>query len=412
MPFVLTQPVSAQPITIDKIVAIVNNGVITQTELDRRVALLLSRLKGRHVALPPHRLVARRVLAQMVLERLELQYAKRIGIRVTRAQVRAAKAELAARNHMSTAQFNQALASQGFTPKGFRKRLRTEITIRDLIEARISRDITVSRAAVSRLIAQEDAAAGKRYRLAEIALTIPRTADNAARLAVINKARTILARIKDGERFSQAAIAYSQDQYALQGGRLGWRTTAHLRPIFLRAAATMSPGDVRLVQGQGAVYLVKVLGVKGGHEGPAHLQVRLREIVLRPSPTASIATIHEKLKAIKSRIAHGQKFASLARAYSQAQSAVGGGLLSWVSPRALPSGLSGPAQSLPLHTVGGPYVIPHGQALIEVVGRRLRRGLTRAQALSVLRMRKGNALYVRWLQTLRDDAYVRYPHNG
>jgi len=156
----LQAPVAPRPVTIDKIVAVVNNEVITQNQLDRRVSLLIKRLAARDVTVPPRHLLARKVLSQMVLQRLELQYAHNIGIRVSRAQVKHAETSLAARNHMTLPQFEQAVAAEGFTPAAFRRRLRTEITIRTLIMRRISRSVIVTQRAVDRFLAQARAADG------------------------------------------------------------------------------------------------------------------------------------------------------------------------------------------------------------------------------------------------------------
>ncbi|MHB8253177.1 MAG: peptidylprolyl isomerase [Acidiferrobacter sp.] len=413
MPIIVPQAgATVHAVTIDKIAAVVNNEVITQNELDKRVALLRDRLAARHVALPPRRLLARKVLSQMVLQRLELQYAHRLGIRIGSDQLVRAEAMLAARNHMTVPQFQQAVAAQGLTRKSFRKRLRIELTIRELVERRISQSVTVSSRAVDRFLAQARAADGSRYRIAEITLTVPVTADQALRQQIRLRAEKILKKIQSGGSFSQAAIAYSQDPHALEGGSLGWRTISRLRPRFVRAAQSMTVNQVQLVAGHDAYYLIKLDGKKSGTLGPTHDEVRLREIVLRPTKVISDGLVREKLKTLKARIAHGQHFATVARAYSQGSAALRGGLLGWVRVEALPPAIADAARHLPLHTVGGPYATGHGQAIIEVLGLRTRRGMTRDEARRLLRMRKGNALYVRWLQTLRDDAYVRYPGHG
>ena len=410
MPITVPQAGAAvHPVTIDKIVAVVNNEVITQNQLDKRVTLLLQRLAAHHVAVPPRKLLARRVLSQMVMQRLELQYAKRLGIRIGPDQLQHEEAALAARNHMTIPQFQQAVVAQGFTRESFRRRLRIELTIRELVERRISRSVTVSQRAVDRFLAQAQAADGSRYRIAEITFTVPTTADRTHRQEVQQRAQKILVKINEGESFSQAAIAYSQDPHALEGGSLGWRTASHLRPRFVRAAQSMTVGQVQLVAGDNAYYLIKLKGKKSGVSGPVQAQVHLREIVLRPSKAVSDVTVREKLKTLKARIAQGQHFATIARAYSEGPSAMRGGSLGWVNVATLPAAIAKAAQSLPLHTVGGPYTTRQGQMIIEIQGRRARSGMTRDEASRLLRMRKGSALYVRWLQTLRDDAYVRYP---
>ncbi len=397
------------PVTIDKIVAVVNNEVITQKELDKRVSMLLKRLAAHGVAVPPRHLLARKVLSQMVMQRLELQYAHNIGIRVSATQLKHALVQLAAHNHMTVPEFQQAVASEGFTRADFRRRLRTELTIRELVMRRISQSVVITRRAVDRFLAETRAANGTRYRVAEITLQLPAAADAAQRRAVEARARKILAKVQGGEPFSQAAIAYSQDPHALEGGEMGWRTASRLPRSFLEPLRAMTTGDVRLVSGHGAYYLVKLKGKRAGVKGPAQEQARVREIVLRPSRQMSATMVREKLKALKARLARGADFASLARAYSQGSAAVRGGSLGWVSVASLPPGLAAAVKHLPLHTVGGPFATAQGQTLIEVTARRVRAGMTRSEARRLLRMRKGNALYVRWLQTLRDDAYVRYP---
>jgi len=402
-------PAAVPAVTIDKIVAVVNNEVITQSRLDKRVSLLLARLASRGVAAPPRRLLARKVLGQMVLQRLQMQYAHRIGINIGQAALTHAEEGIAARNHMTVPQFLQALASQGFTPESFLKRLRVELTIRELVQQRISRSVTVSHHAVSRFLAQARAADGARYHVSLITLTMPAAADKTERARVLAHAEKIQAEIQAGTPFSQAAIASSEDPHALEGGSLGWRTAAHLKQNFVRALQTMKVGEVQIVSGHDAYYLLKLKGRRAGAQGPAHKQVRLREIVLRPSKVLSPIMVREKLEALKARIAGGASFATVAHAYSEASTASQGGSLGWVGVAALPPTLVGPASHLALHQVGGPYDTDQGQVLIEVVGRRTRSGPSRADAKNILRMRKGNALYVRWLQTLRDDAYVRYP---
>ncbi|HUW97858.1 MAG TPA: peptidylprolyl isomerase [Acidiferrobacter sp.] len=410
MPIIVPQagPPSS-PVVVDQIAAVVNNEVITQSQLDQRVSRLLQRLAMRHVAPPPRALLARRVLSQMVLQRLQLQYAHNLGIKVGDDQLQRAEATLAERNHMTVSQFRQAVMAQGFTAKSFRERLRAELTIRELVSRRIGQEVTVSQRAVDRFLVAAKAAAGSQYRIAEITLPVPVAADQAQQQKVLHDAQRILAKIKAGEPFSQAAIAYSQDSHALVGGSLGWRTTAHLRPRFVRAVQSMAIGEVRLLTGHDAYYLIKLNGEKKGATGPAQPEVRLREIVLRPSKVMSDLAVHEKLKALKVQIAHGESFATAARGFSQGSAALKGGLLGWVRVATLPPALAQAAVNLPLHTVGGPYATVHGQALIEVLGRRSRSGMTPGEARQILRMRKGNALYVHWLQTLRDNAYVRYP---
>lgn len=402
-------PMAPHAVTIDKIVAIVNNEVITENELDKRVAILRSRLEAHGVTLPPRHLLKRKVLSQMVLQRLELQYAHNIGIRVGKAQLKQAEESLAARNHMTVPQFEQAVASEGFTKRAFEKRLRVELTIRELVMRRISRGVVISHRAVSRFLAEARAADGTRYRVAEITLQVPVGADAHERQLVASRAQHVFAKIKAGEPFSQAAIAYSEDSRALQGGSLGWRTAARLRPRFVHALRRMKVGQVQVVSGGGAYYLIKLQGKRPGLKGPAQVQVRLREIVLRPSKQLTALTAREKLKALKARLLKGADFATLARAYSEGRAAKHGGLVGWVNVAALPPGLAAAARHLPLRTVGGPYSTAQGEALVEVVGRRVQSGMTRAEARRLLQMRKGNTLYVRWLQTLRDDAYVRYP---
>ncbi len=403
--------ISVQPVTIDKIVAIVNNGIITQTHLDRRVKLLAERLSAQNMAPPPERLLRRRVLNQMIMERLELQYAKRIGIRVTAAEVAAAEATLAHRNHMSVAQFEHALATEGFTPHAFHRRLERELIIRDLIERRISRGVTVSKTSVERFMAEERAAAGSRYKVSEITLSVPGTAGQAERARILARGRQIAAHIAAGESFGQAAIAHSDDQHALEGGQLGWRAADHLRPIFVHALTGMRVGEVRVLAGHDAVYLLKLDNRKKGKPQPATLQVRLQEILLQPSAAAPASILPEKLKHLKARIERGEKFSVVARAYSEAASAMEGGKTDWLTVTSLPPALEQAAQSLPVGKLGGPYAMGQGQMIIRVLDRRLRHGLTRATAERLLRMRKGSALYVRWLQTLRDDAYIRYIHH-
>jgi peptidyl-prolyl cis-trans isomerase SurA len=402
-----------EPQTVDRIIAVVNDEVVTLYELRNRLDSAMAQLKRQGTPLPPRDVLEQQMLERLVMDKVQLQYARETGLRVDDAQLGQALQRIAAGNKMSLAQFRDALEKDGITFAKFREDIRNEMTIARVREREVENKIVVSEGEIDNYLADETGkGAGEEYEMAHILLRAPESASPEQIQKLKTKADQILERVKKGEDFAQLAAAYSDAPDGLQGGSLGWRKLDRLPAIFAEIADKLKTGEVSsILRSSNGFHLVKLLGKRGGAVAPAVQQTHARHILIKVNEVVSENEAKNKLIALRERLVHGGSFAELAKLFSQDGSAPKGGELGWIYPgdtvpefeRAMnllkPGELSEPVQS------------PFGFHLIEVIERRVQDVSTdrqRAAARQALRDRKMDEAYQDWLRQTRDRAYVEF----
>ncbi len=400
---------------IDRIVAIVNDDVITETELDRRLEQTKKQLALQGIAVPPDPVLQKQVLERMTVERIQLQIAQHDGIRPTDSEVDQAIESIAQRNKMPVERFMGVLKREGLDPAAYRGEIRNQIAIRQLLEREINSRITVSESEVSNFLENlgDKAAANVEYKLAHIYVGVPEAASTEAIQKAKALADEIHSKLEHGEDFERAAVTYSQGSDALKGGVLGWRKAGQLPDLFLAALGKMRPGDVTdVLRGPNGFHIVKLIDQRGGLTHQSVVQTHVRHILLRPSEIQSLGDAKGRLLALRERIQNGEDFAALARANSEdAVSAANGGDLGWVDPGQLTPTFEKVMNALKAGELSDPVETPFGVHLIQVLGRRDRdvtEERVRANARQQIHARKADARYEQWVRQLRDEAYVEY----
>ncbi|MHB1586123.1 MAG: peptidylprolyl isomerase [Acidiferrobacteraceae bacterium] len=399
-------------VPLDRVIVVVNDGVITSTALDRRIAQVTHQLEAQHIQQPSARVLRRQVLKRMILDRIQLQIAQRMGIKISRSQVDRAIADLASRNRMTSDQFDAALVKDGINVHDFRKQLRTQLVIREIVAREIRPKVRVSEREVRHYLAEEQNLGRRQYHLRDLFIPVHGTLQ-----AVVQKSQDLAQQLERklhaGAHFGELAIAYSQGPHALAGGDLGWKRSDQLPSVFLHALQGMKPGDVsQPLETPDGFHIIKLLKERVHTPKEMVIQTHLRRIVIRPSIVLSPARALLRAEHIRSEIKHGARFSVLARQHSDdALSASSGGDLGWVDPGEIDPSVDRVMQSLPVGKVSKPIQTAEGVELIEVLGRRKRDisgTLGAFQVRRQLEMRRASELYNRWLQRLRDQAYVRY----
>ncbi|HET9122068.1 MAG TPA: SurA N-terminal domain-containing protein, partial [Acidiferrobacteraceae bacterium] len=223
---------AAAPVPLDRILVIVNGGAITRSALDTRVRQVEQQLAVQHIHPPSASVLRKQVLSRMVVERLQRQYARRTGIKITKTEVDHAFDTLAARNQMTTAAFTAALARDGIDVEGFRRQLRTQLIIRQIVARVIRPRVQVTDREVARYLRRARAAGQQRYHVKDIFVPISGTNPQSVHKAQA-LAQSLETKLHSGHAFSELAIAYSQGAEALQGGDLGWKKASQLPSSFL-----------------------------------------------------------------------------------------------------------------------------------------------------------------------------------
>ena len=401
------------PVEADRIIAVVNSEVITLNELRQRLDSVVSQLRRQGTPLPPADVLEKQMLERMVVDKVQVQFAKENGIRIEDAQLDMALNRIAANNKMTLAQFRQALEKDGIAFAKFREEIRQEITVSRLREREVDAKLLVSEGEIDNYLAGASAGgSAEEYQVAHILVRSPESASPEQLQKLKAKAEQILDRLKRGEDFAQVAAAYSDAPDALQGGNLGFRPLDRMPNIFAETVQKMQPSQLSpVIRSPNGFHIVKLVAKKGGASIPAVQQTHARHILIKVNEVVSEAEAKRKLQAVKERLDHGGDFAELARLYSQDGSAPKGGDLGWMYPGDTVPEFERGMDALKINEVSQPIQSMFGWHLIQVLERRVQDvsdDRKRALARNALRERKSDEAYQDWLRQLRDRAYVEY----
>ncbi|WP_148050416.1 peptidylprolyl isomerase SurA [Pseudomonas brassicacearum] len=403
---------SAAVQSIDKVVAIVDNDVVMQSQLDRRVHEVQQTIAKRGGGTPPASVLEQQVLERLIVENLQLQIGERSGIRITDEELNQAIGTIAQRNNMSVEQFRAALTRDGLSYDDARDQVRREMIISRVRQRRVAERIQVSEQEVKNFLASDlgKVQLSEELHLANILIPTPESANSEAIQNAARQAMAIYQQLKQGADFSQLAIAKSASDNALEGGDMGWRKAAQLPPPFDRELSAMAVGEItQPARTPGGFIILKVLEKRGGGN-QVRDEVHVRHILIKPSEIRSEEETKRLAQKLYDRISAGDDFAELAKSYSEDPgSALNGGDLNWIDPNALVPEFREVMAKTQQGQLSKPFKTQYGWHVLEVLGRRATDSTSQAreqQAMTVLRNRKYDEELQTWLRQIRDEAYV------
>ena len=401
-------------VDIDRIVALVNDDVIMQSELSARMELIRGGLEESGTPIPPRDAFARQVLERLIVDRIQLQLAEEFGLNVGDDALDRAVDDLAARNNLTPSEFRDIMERDGYDFAKLRADIRNELLVAQAQQRFVSNRVAVSDRDIDDYLATvEKQGGGKReYRLGHILISVPEGASPEEIDASREEVQALLAELRAGLDFAQAAVLHSDGQQALEGGDLGWRRTHELPTLFADLVSTLSTGDIsEPVRSPSGFHLVKVMDLRSG-ETHVLTQTRARHILLRPSEILSAAEARTRLEHLRERIINGADFAEIARAHSDdSGNAALGGDFGWVGPGDLPPALHAVMDTLEESELSAPFETGRGWHILQVVERRAYDGteeVRRANALQAIRKRKIEEGLQSWIRQIREEAYVEY----
>lgn len=398
---------------LDKVVAIVNDSVITSSELNSQVGVLRQQLIAKQVQMPSEQVLRKQVLQHLINVELQLQIAKNNSVTVDSTDVDDALERIAASNKLTLTQLREAVTSQGLGWEAYRDNIRKEMIITRLQQKAVGKDIFISQQQVEDYLktAVHDETSQQTYHLQNIVIPLPEAPTPEQIKKANQKAQELLVKIKQGEDFSRLAIAESSGEYALEGGDLGERHLAELPEIFSNRVVSMKSGEVAgpIRTGNG-FQLIKLVDVGGSDQPHLVVKTHVRHILLKPDVNMTSAEARNQAKNLFEQLKSGKDFALMAKQYSlDAASAVKGGDLGWVTADELVPAFAKAMEALPLHQVSKPVHSPFGWHLIEVLERKTvddSASFKRQQVRQYLHQRKFNEAVLNWQQHLRTEAYV------
>ena len=398
----------------DYIVAVVNQELVTASEVQQRLARIREEAARNRTPLPPAATLRKQVLDALIDERVLVTNARDSGARVDDPELDRAVANVAQQNQMTMAQLRERLKQEGISYAKFRDNIRDQILVERVREREVGSRIRITDAEVDDVIEKRRKAAGMATELnvAQILVVIPEGATDAVVAERRARAEAALKRVQSGEDFATVAREVSEDANRAQGGEIGLRVSDRLPDLFLRAVERLQPGEVapEVLKSAAGFHVVKLVERK---ESDFTIdQSRVRHILLRPSPELSPEAAARRLLQFKSDIQSGQKtFEQLARDNSEDGSAVQGGDLGWASPGSFVPEFEEAIAKLPIGGISDPVTTRFGIHLIQVIDRRkitLDNKQLREQARNILREQKFEEAFAEWLRDLRGRSYIEY----
>jgi len=399
--------------TIDRIVAVVEDDVILEAELEREVAAIRARMAESKAQLPPETILRKQVLEKMIIDTLQRQLAAKAGVTVSEEMLNSSAADIAQRNNMSLEQFRSELEANGLSYKAFLDNMRNEIIINQLRAKEIGGRIKVSDSEVEHYIETQEKAGDEaiQYHLGHILIAVKEGSSASEIQKAQSKADSLVKKLRAGQDFAQTAISDSDDDNALKGGDLGWRGINDIPSQLVDGVRQMHLNEVSdPIRSSGGFHIIKMLDKRSDVDNHVISTTKVRHILIKTNELIDDAEAKKRLLDLKTRIADGDDFATLARTHSDDKgSALKGGDLGWVEPGSLVKPFEEAMNKLTVNQISEPVQSQFGWHLIQVLDRKDKDNATEHKKNLVreaIRKRKIEEETELWLRRLRDEAYI------
>lgn len=410
---ILTTTINAADVVkLDRIVAIVDQAVITEQELENRMLTVTAQLAKQGTELPPENVLRKQILERLISDTLQLQYAAQTGLKVDDNQLDKTIERIAEQNKLTLSEFSEALAKDGVSMRKFRADIRSEITIARLREREVDSRVNVSESEIDNFLTTQ-AASNENQDEFEISHILIRTPEEGA-TEDIQKAKAkvddAIKALQAGTSFAKVSASFSDAPNALEGGNLGWKAGTQIPALFLNALKTMQAGEISSpLRSPNGFHILKLTNKRGGNSPLVIEQTHARHILIKLSEVVSEKEGKTKMDGIKERLDNGEKFEVLARQYSEDGTASNGGDLGWVNPGDTVPQFEKAMNELKDSQISEPVRSPFGWHIIQVLERRkqdMSKESARLKARQEIRARKADDAYQDWVRELRDRAYV------
>jgi peptidyl-prolyl cis-trans isomerase SurA len=398
---------------IDGVAAIVNEGVVLKSELDRQQDLIIMRANEAQMQLPPAHILRDQVLERLIIEEIQMQRADRIGIQISDQMLNQAIAQIAESNNMRFEDLPAILAQDGIDYAEYRRDMRRQMTLEQLKRIDVVNRISVSPREVEACIAdlEDNAVANSNYNLSHIFISVPESATNEQFREAEDEAREVYEQLQNGADFGSLAIQHSDGDTALQGGDLGWRPGGQLPSLFFDVVGEMQAGDfsepIRAVSGY---HIVKVNEIQGVTQKSEIEQTRIRHILVTPDQIIDEQTARQRLEDARERILAGEDFGEVAKLLSDDPgSANDGGEMGWTNPGEFVPEFEEVANNSEIGVLSEPFRSRFGWHILEVLERRTydnTEDLKESNCVQRVRNGKLNNETELWVRRIRDEAFV------
>lgn len=414
MLLVLAPLAMAERQPLDRVIAVVDEGVVLQSELESRLQQIESRLRAQGTRLPPEEVIRKRVLDQLILEQIQVQRARQMGMRIGDNELNEAMQNVASNNGFSSLEaFGEALQSEGVSFQQAREQIRREMLVSRIQQQQVGQRIRITEREVDNFLESSEARerSGVEYLLGHILISVNNFNDEEEVEAARSKAQDIRDRLDEGADFREVAVAESDGRNALEGGELGWRTEQELPSLAAGEIPNLDVGEASdVLQSGSGFHIVSPLDRRGdegsGNEVEQH---RVRHILVSTQDRSN-EEAQSLIRDLDQQLEEGASFTALAREYSDDPgTASEGGDLGWVNPGEMVPEFEETMKATAVGQRSDPFRSQFGWHILEVEDERTQEigdQLRRREARQALQQRRFELELQNWLNQIREEAYV------
>jgi peptidyl-prolyl cis-trans isomerase SurA len=411
-----TRELSTSGELIDRIAAVVNDGVVLASQLDEQTEEVTERLRQQKTELPPRNVLRKQVLERLVVEEIQIQRADKLGIQVSDDMLNTALDNVARSNNINFADLPRTLEQQGVDYRAYRDEIRRQMTLQLLRQRDVIGRINISPREMEQALARNANSPDQNseYNVSHILVSVAVTASPEQVQAREARAKEVYEKAQGGEDFAQLAVTYSDSTTNIEGGSLGWRKGSQLPSIVADQVAKMKAGEVAPpIRTPSGFHIFRLNEQRGGVQQAVVSQVHARHILLRTNELEDDQTVQQKLADIRNRVVNQKEdFAAIAAVTSQDPgSAADGGDLGWAGPGSFVPIFEQQLDTLKENEISQPFKTEYGWHLVQLLGRRVHdatQDKIRQQVYAQMRESKAEEETELWLRRLRDEAFVEY----
>lgn len=404
--------VQAKEEMLDKVAAIVNSGVVLESEVQDLLKNIKKQSEKNNQALPSDNALRTQVMDKLINDSLIVQIGERMGVQVSDAQLDQTITNMAKENKLTLSQFRQTIISDGEDYEKYRENVRTELISGEVRRNSVRRRIYISPQEVSNLLAlmKEQTNNDVEYHLGHILIEFPSNAKQADMIASKDRANKVIELLNSGSNFTKIAIASSGGANALDGGDLGWKNINEMPTLFSELIAGKDKdtvvGPIRTGLG---FSIVKVLDIRGRQIVEIE-EVNASHILIKPSIILSEAKAEAQLQDMLNKINAGEAtFADLAKEFSEGPTSVRGGDLGWSDPKSYDPAFKDALAEMKIGEYHKPFRSSFGWHIVKLNDRRMMDATSQMntnRVYQILNNRKFGVESARWIKETRDEAYI------
>ena len=404
--------VCAQRVLLDRIVALVDEGVVLQSELNARIIEIRGNAARANRTLPEAEQLKTEVLDSLIIENLQMQLAERVSIRFNDDEINRILGSMADNNNMTFDEYLEVLNEAGVYLQT-REQVRKQMTLQELQRGMVNRRIQITEQEIDNFLNSE---MGREIMAPDFLvehMLIPTGSEDSAKQSKLRFAADLVARIKDGENFAAVRASAAQARlFEVDATEFGWLKAEALPNLFREIVEGMEVGDVEgPIEAGNGFHLIQLSNKAGGTEQMVK-QTNFRHIMLTPNEIRDEQQTEDTIREFRQQIVDGEEFATLARQNSDDDSSVvAGGDMDWINEGQLPPDMASMIDALDIGDLSEPFRTTNGWHIAEVIERRvtdLSTIYSRNQAEGSLRNRKFDLELQNWLIEIREEAFVEF----